>query len=279
MATLPDGLGLYCASVGWVPCHVVQYLGKPFLYPTGSEVGVAIARGWEWDKVLRSLLERLVPEQQPVLCEVGSNIGASLLQILAAKPGARVLSFEPSDRFRAFLKYNLQLAGFTEVMVSPYLVGRESGRGFIHTDGTSGSIRQMPHLTSRQAAPVTTLDEVFRQGEPVSLIKTDTDGHDMEVLRGGEEVLRRDRPILFFEFCPMLMCSEPALDVAWLQTLDYMRFVCLNNLGYLVGVTTDAQQVVGWATEHLYCDVLTCAEGSVAQRRLESLSFALGPAE
>lgn len=267
----PDGLGLYCESVGWIPSQVVQYLGNPFVYPTGSEVGAAIARGWEWDKVLRPLLDRLVPEAEPVVCEVGSNIGASLLEILAAKPRARILSFEPSDRFRAFLEYNLKIAGFTEAKVSSYLVGRESGSGFIHTDATSGSIREMPHLTSRQPAPITTLDEVLGDHDPVTFIKTDTDGYDMEVLRGGEEVLRRDRPTLFFEFCPILMASEPAADVAWLQTLDYLCFVCLNNFGYLVGVTCEAKQVVRWAEQHVYCDVLACAEGSTARRRVEGL--------
>lgn len=278
MTTLPEGLGLYCDSVGWVPCQVVEYLGRPFVFPTGSEVGAAIARGWEWDNVLRALLATLVPDDEPTVCEVGSNIGASLLEVLAAKPRARALSFEPSDCFRAFLKYNLQVAGFADVTVLPYLVSREPGRGFIHTDGTSGSIREMPHLTSRQSAQVVTLDEVFGERQPVSFIKTDTDGHDMEVLRGGEEVLRRDRPVLFFEFCPMLMCSDPAADLAWLQGVDYGRFACLNNFGHLVGVTDDPQQAVQWANEHVYCDVVTCPRGSVADRRVETLLPALRPA-
>ena len=273
MTTVPAGLGLYCESVGWIPSQVVQYLGNPFVYPTGSEVGAAIARGWEWDNVLRPLLDQLVPEDEPVVCEVGSNIGASLLEILAAKPRARIRSFEPSDRFRAFLKYNLQIAGFTDVTVSSDMLGRERGRGFIHTDATSGSIREMPHLTIHQVAQITTLDEVFREVDAVSFIKTDTDGHDMEVLRGGQEILRRDRPVLFFEFCPMLMCSEPAVDLGWLQTLDYTRFVCLNNFGDLVGVTTEVEQVIQWARENWYCDVLACADGSGAERRLDGLSL------
>jgi FkbM family methyltransferase len=268
-----DGLGLYCESAGWIPCRVVCYMGNPFVYPTDSEVGAAIARGWKWDNVLGVVLKSLIPGEEPVICEVGSNIGASLLAILDAKPRARVRSFEPAARFRSFLEYNLKLAGHTHVEVRPSLVSREAGNGFIHTDATSGSIRSLPHHTAKQPASITTLDHEIRQLDTVSFIKTDTDGHDMEVLRGAESVIRHHKPILFFEFCPLLMCSDPLRDLEWLQSLTYERLVCLNHLGFLVGRTTNAREAVQWSEQHQYCDILVCAEGSIAQQRLDGLAF------
>ena len=272
------GLALYCQSMGWVPSQVVQYLGHPFVFPTGSQVGDAIARGWEWDGVLRPILAALVADEKPLVCEVGSNIGASLLEILAAKPHARVLSFEPADRYRTFLEYNLRLAGFTDVEVSASLVDSKPGTGFISTDGTSGSIRPMPHLTTTQAAPVTTLDEALRRRDPLTFLKTDTDGHDMEVLRGAARTLRRDQPVLFLECCPYLMLTPPAVDLAWLQSLGYRRLVCLDNLGRLVGVTTDPEQAASWSDSYWYCDILTCPSGSPADGSLDALVSSLPPA-
>jgi len=273
----PGGLALYCDSMGWMPSRVVHYLGHPFVYPTGSQVGDAIASGWEWDGVLRPILAALVPDEKPMVCEVGSNIGASLLEILVAKPHARVLSFEPADRYRAFLEYNLALAGFTEVEVSASLVDSKPGTGFISTDGTSGSIRAMPHLTTTQAAPVTTLDEALRRHDPLTFLKTDTDGHDMEVLHGAEATLRHDRPVLFLEFCPVLMETPPVPELAWLQRLGYRRFVCLDNAGRLVGETTDPEQAVSWSDAYWYCDILTCPAGSPSEGRLGSLSLPPAP--
>ena len=260
-----------------MPSQVVQYLGRPFVYPTGSQVGDAIANGWEWDNVLRPIVSTLVPDEKPTVCEVGSNIGASLLEILAVRPHARVVSFEPADRYRAYLEYNLALAGFTEVEISASLVDSKPGSGFINTDGTSGSIRAMPHLTTIQAAPVTTLDEALRGHEPLAFLKTDTDGHDMEVLHGAEATLRRDRPVLFLEFCPVLMVTPPAPELAWLQALGYRRLMCLDNAGRLVGVTTDPEQATAWADAYWYCDILTCAEGSPADRGLDRLSLPPAP--
>jgi len=46
-----------------------------------------------------------------------------------------------------------------------------------------------------------TLDDFFRnkQRHPVHFIKCDVEGHEYDVFRGGEGVLRRDRPTLLFE--------------------------------------------------------------------------------
>lgn len=273
-----DGLGLYSPGTGWMSTQVTLHLGKPFVFPTGSQVGDAIAGGWEWDRVLRDLLEKLVADEEPVVLEVGSNIGASLMEILAAKPRARVHPFEPSDRYRAFLEYNLQLAGFGHVKVSPRLVSRQAGSGFVHTDGTSGSIRPMPHLIIRQEAEITTLDASCSGLGRISFIKTDTDGNDFEVLAGAEQILRRDAPPLFMEFCPQLILTDPLQDLAWLQSLGYRRLVGLSPTGGLVGVTTEPARLVEWAGVHGYIDVVTCADNTPAGRSLDGLVAGLVPA-
>jgi hypothetical protein len=97
------------------------------LYPVDSLIGRFLEAGKEWDRIFRTLVEELVLEEEPVICEVGSNIGASLLQVLAAKPQAYILAFEPSRRFRPFLERNLELAGADRVKVYSHMVGR--GRG------------------------------------------------------------------------------------------------------------------------------------------------------
>jgi len=251
--------------------EVTSYRGRPFVYPTGSQVGEAIAGGREWDHVLRGLLPSLIDSPEPVVVDVGSNIGASLLQILEAKPRARVFSFEPSDRFRAYQEYNLGLGGFTHVEVSPCLVGRTAGEGFIHTDGkTSGANRAMPHLGESQPAVVTTLDDACSDAGPVSFIKTDTDGNDLEVLAGAERVLRRDKPVLFVELAPAIILADPIAQLTWLQSLGYERLAYLAWNGWLVGVTHDPTEIVEWARENGYCDIVSCADATPAASKLDS---------
>jgi hypothetical protein len=126
--------------LGSVPIRVEEYLGRPFICPRDSLIGEFIGRGKEWDAVLRRIVSVLVPGEEPTICEVGSNIGASLLQMLAAKPDARVVAFEPSARFRLFLEANLGLAGFSHAEVLPLLAGRRAGSMWLYNNASSASV-------------------------------------------------------------------------------------------------------------------------------------------
>lgn len=268
-------------ELGSVPVRETLYLGHPFVYPYNSDIGNIIAGGHQRDTILRKVVSELLPKKEPVICEVGSNIGDTLLQILAEKPCARVVAFEPSARFRPFLERNLDLAGFDQVEVSPLLVGREPGSMRLYEYNTTASA-VTTHVDGyeRHGKPLTemtTLDEVFRDRGPVDFIKVDTDGFDFEVLRGAKAILKRDRPVLHFEFAPYCLVelapSEPIEGLTWLQSVGYRRFFCLNPMGELVGVTDDPEQATAWAEANTYCDVLACREGSASEARLESIEF------
>ncbi len=261
---------LFAGSVGQIPVRSVTYLGHPFVYPPDSQVGQAIGREWEWDAVLRPMVEALVAEDDPIICEVGSNIGASILEILLVKPRARIFSFEPSDAFRAVLLENLRLAGFATQEVLPYIVGSAPGQGFIYTDATSGSVQELPHYARSQPARVVSLDEILEGYAPVRFIKIDTDGNDVEVLRGAAGILARDRPAVFFEFCPSLMPADPVAELEWLQAAGYPQLVCFDHLGHTVGVTEDAGQAAGWSIDHGYCDILAPPDIEAARPLVEA---------
>jgi len=261
--------------LGSIPTVATTYLGHPFVYPSDSLIGAAfIDKGKEWDVVLRSIVPVLLPKEEPVICEVGSNIGASLLQILAVKPRARVLACEPSARFRPFLERNLELAGFNHVEIFPLLLGSKPGSMWLYDNESSASVVSADYdghePRGRALIEVTTLDEVLRNRDPVDFIKIDTDGFDLEILRGAEDTLRRDRPILYFELDVDLL-SDPTTDLAWLQALGYRQLVCLAPEGELIGMTDDPNQAIAWADAREYCDVLVCHVDSPYKARLARL--------
>jgi hypothetical protein len=132
----------------------------------------------------------------------------------------------------------------------------------------------MEHLTRSQAAPVVRLDdELADRTEPVQLLKVDTDGYDIDVLRSAEGILMRDQPVLFVEFCPVLMDTDPIADLTWLQGLGYEKLVCLDNLGHHVGTTDDPAQAAAWAAANTYCDILTVATGSAFESKLADVAL------
>ena len=235
-------------QLGWVPSGKTTYLGHPFVYPLDSLIGRKIASGKQWDANLTVIIPAMLPDDEPEICEVGSNIGASLLQILKVRPHARAIAIEPSQRFLPFLQRNLQLAGIDRVEVLPLLVGRSKGTVRLYNNASSASVGQeRPELKARrkQAVTMTTLDEVYRQRPRVDFIKVDTDGFDLEVLRGAEETLKRDAPVLYFELFPALVStSTPEADLEWLQGIGYSRFACFTPPGKLLGVTDKVEQAL-----------------------------------
>jgi FkbM family methyltransferase len=262
-------------QLGWVPSRRTTYLGHPFVYPSDSLIGRKIASGKEWDANLATIILIMLSVDEPEICEVGSNIGASLLQIMKVKPDARVAAFEPSNRFLPFLKRNLELAGIDHVEIFPSLVGRSKGTARLYNNASSASVGQeRPELKSRrkQSASMTTLDEMYCQRPRVDFIKVDTDGFDLEVLRGAEKTLKRDAPVLYFELFPALLStSTPAIDLAWLQSIGYSRFVCFTPPGKLLGVTDKVEQAISWANIDDYCDILVCRAGSSSETSIDDL--------
>jgi FkbM family methyltransferase len=261
--------------LGWVATAETQYLGRPFSYPADSIIGRQIAAGGEWDSLLRPIASTLLIDESPVICEVGSNIGASLLQMLAAKPAARALAFEPSQRFLPILRRNLSGAGSIEIHTA--LLGREDGATAIlyNNASTASAARKSYHghePRRAQKVELARLDRFCLELDRLDLLKVDTDGFDFEVLRGGEQSIRRHQPILFFEFTPGFL-ENPGADLAWLQSLGYRRLTCFGARGELVGTTDDPAQAIRWAEQDPseYVDILACPVGCATDELRDAL--------
>jgi FkbM family methyltransferase len=244
------------------PVRVTTYLGYEFSYPVDSMIGRHVARHGDWDAILARIVVQAFPEDDPFICEVGSNIGASLLQILRGKPRATVLALEPSNDFRPFLERNLRAAGFSNVRVLPLFVGAQPGTTWLYNNETTASATGPEYADhearGRQQVEVITLDQVLSAEPRVDFIKIDTDGFDFEVLLGAERTLRNHRPLLFFELAPG-MVSDSQARLSSLQALGYERLICLSpgQHAAVIGVTNDPDRAVGWAMESGYCDVLS----------------------
>jgi FkbM family methyltransferase len=180
-----------------------------FRYPSRSIVGRAVAEGLTWDPHLVGIVEAL--PQSALVCEVGSNIGASLLTMLSARPDLRFVCFEPSERFLPYLRSNIEDNGLGDrVRVEPRLVGPDGDRWELTSNTSTASVvsgRYDNHI------PVATheltsvgLDRYFAElGEAPAFVKVDTDGFDHKVLKSAAGLLATARPWVFVEYTPALL--------------------------------------------------------------------------
>jgi FkbM family methyltransferase len=144
---------------------------------------------------------RLLPElvrRGATAVDVGANLGVYTYALW--RLGARVEAFEPLPDFaaaiRAFGAPTIrvhQVALSSAPGVRPFYFARDGGV----VDRGRGSLSPAAPGSDRVDVPTRTLDE-YRFPD-VTFIKIDAEGHELEVLRGAAETIRRYRPALLIE--------------------------------------------------------------------------------
>lgn len=116
----------------------------------------------------------------------------------------RVVAFEPQPALAKDLSLNLAL--FSNVRVEGCAISGVEGRAFLQIPKrrNTGSASLEPGLHSSAVecdVSITTLDAYFRRypQEAPALIKVDVEGHELEVFKGAENLLRTHKPVLVFE--------------------------------------------------------------------------------
>ena len=145
--------------------------------------------------------------------DIGANVGAVCLPLAARDAEARVIAIEPTAHGIKRLRRNIDL--------NPHLAPRIQVVNCFMGSTPSADSKQVAYpswrLDSRGAdshavhcgeahqvtCPTLTIDSLASdlRLEKLDFIKIDTDGHELDILRGGRETLRRFRPSIVFEFC------------------------------------------------------------------------------
>lgn len=150
-------------------------------------------------------LERLAAhiygaEGRLVMIDVGANVGDTIAR-LPPFSGAKFLCIEPSPRFFGFLVRNyLHDPAVTPVQA---LVGESNG-GAANVDEIRGGTGHVVAAAGGEI-PMFTVDHlvtIHPAFAGANLLKVDTDGFDLNVLRGATGLLRSARPCLHIEFSP-----------------------------------------------------------------------------
>ena len=169
--------------------------------------GQGIVRG-SYEKRERQFVEDLLRPGMTVL-DIGAHHG--LYTLLASRrvgPQGQVVAFEPSARERNNLLQHLRLNRCRNVHVEAVALGSKCGTGElfvvqgIETGCNSLRPPDVSEPTVKASVSVETLDGcVKRLGiAEVDFVKIDAEGAELEVFKGGTELLKRaPRPIMLVE--------------------------------------------------------------------------------
>jgi FkbM family methyltransferase len=165
-----------------------------------------------WDsEVLRHFSGLLRDRRASVFLDVGANTGSFTLLGLVHS-GLECHAFEPSPATAAMLRRHIDLNALdTVTTVHECALSDTTGTGVLKSPQQTGlaTLGSGEHLSERHDFEVDTfrLDDLpeARSFGRVDAIKIDTEGHELRVLQGAEEMIERWRPMILLEAVDVMM--------------------------------------------------------------------------
>jgi FkbM family methyltransferase len=144
-----------------------------------------------------------------LVVDVGAYKGSHLCWLRRAVGArGRVLAFEPQPALAAYLRDAVAACGWRNVEIRAEGVSSRSGPLELAVPGPAGAVAPGASFalplaeggpSHRVATTTVTLDELFPGDPAPTFVKIDVEGHELDVLHGGELLLRRVRPVLLLE--------------------------------------------------------------------------------
>lgn len=169
---------------------------------------------------LTFLRQYLKGKDDPVIFDVGANVGGYSKDIVVSNPAATVFAFEPHPLTFARLVVNVK--GQRNILPLNYAVGDRAGRQILYDRRSEGGTAHASIFreviedihksqSSGYEVNVITLDEfIEKKGlARVDLLKIDTEGYELNVLKGGVKAIRSGIfKAIQFEFNEMNVLSR-----------------------------------------------------------------------
>lgn len=190
----------------------------------GVSIELAVYRVHE-PKTTQLLVQTL--QSGMTVVDIGCNIGYfALLEAKCVGPGGKIIAIEPEPGNARLFQSNLRANGYRNVEFHQVAISNRNGTFPLRISEKSNrhSLSPVPWPTTEFRVPVRTLDSLLAKNPPesVDLVRMDLEGHEVEVLSGMRETIRRYSPRLLIEIHPDLIGT--AGTVKWLGELKELGY-------------------------------------------------------
>ena len=198
-----------------------------------------------YDQFLPHLVKYL-PENTLVI-DVGANVGDTLVGMLGNNDALKYICIEASDDFFSDLKKNVESLRTQNSKLRISIVNEFVGKditdvGLDGQGGTKHAIVGGGNIKSKTMVSI--LSDLAVEHSCLSLLKTDVDGFDWDVIRSSYEVLEHN-PYVYFE------CQYDNLEQLELYrelfnemvAIGYSNFAFFDNFGQFILATDDLNVV------------------------------------
>jgi FkbM family methyltransferase len=205
------------------------------------KTGIPLTRNIAYDIATEKILARTLKSDSNCV-DVGAHKGEILDRFLVRAPNGHHSGFEPIPAM-----YNLLVQKYqNKAKIYPFALSSEGGTttfNIVHDDMAYSGLKQRQYKTANPRieqiqVEVRKMDDVLSgRSYKVDLIKIDVEGGELAVMKGAQDILSKDRPLLIFE------CGKGASEFYGTKPEDVFGFLntCSYNIYSLNGYLQQTQ--------------------------------------
>ena len=165
-----------------------------------------LATAYRWFLSLEKDIARMGIDDPSVVFDVGAHLGQTALHFRSIFKNAHIHSFEPVTA--NFEKMVQNIGTRDRISVNEMALGSTVGKAYVHegfsdlTHSISSSVNPT-NSKAKEEVSVETIDTYVARNkiEKIDLLKVDTEGHEMEVLKGADTTIKGGRVEAIFTEC------------------------------------------------------------------------------
>lgn len=161
-----------------------------------------------WEPHLADLIAGYLTDPDPAFIDVGANIGATSIPLAKHFKHVRFFLFEPHPIVFKDLENNLSFNKLTNIETYNIAITNQSDTFLPFYAQKNANNFGLSSFTKNHdisdydvmEVPCRSLDTTLDNCVNIKVIKIDTQGHELNVLLSAKNIIKKHRPIVFFEF-------------------------------------------------------------------------------
>ena len=156
------------------------------------------------DTIEYLLFKNIINKKKKIAAiDIGANLGQKTDQLININNNIKIIMFEPFSNYYMFLKK--KYFKNSKIKIYNFGLGNKNKKQNFYIakekkNSEAFSFKRMPYHYKNVKVNLKKLDSLnFLKKEKISLIKIDVEQYEYEVLKGGADLIKRNRPFIFFE--------------------------------------------------------------------------------
>ncbi|OFY84452.1 MAG: hypothetical protein A3F72_13670 [Bacteroidetes bacterium RIFCSPLOWO2_12_FULL_35_15] len=208
----------------------LNYKNFTVYYSKGTSLIKRIIEQGDYEpEISEVIIKELSGIENPLVIDIGANIGLMSISVLHEIPNAKIYAFEPGPhQFKLFSKTIETNKINGKILLSPIALSNQKGTAIFQIHSSEDASGDGFFDTERAGATegievkTDTLDNwwIANNQPKVDFIKMDTEGAEYWILQGGKHLIEKCRPIMIAEIFEQNIKNYPfkladVIDYIW----------------------------------------------------------------